>query len=1139
MRQTLIGLFSLCILLFHTTGLSAQTGTAVSVLNQKGKTAYKQANYIQAEAFFTQALEKQPDGVRAGRSDDYPATLHGLGWVYFKKGRYAEADSLLREALRLRQERSGTESIEYAESLHSLATLLHGMQQYENVEEMLQKAIALRKKKLGAAHPDYAESLNSLGMFYTYTGAYKKAEPLLRKAAGIYAAACGEMSLEYANALFITGTYRLYTNDYAGAEEAYSTYINITRTLLGKNHPDYAEALLCMSTLKSYMGKYEASKALLLQARPIIETLEKTHPACVIWLLNMGGIYYQLSDYEKAEPLLREARVVSRRVFGEKHQYYFNTLNMLALLYQKTGHNEQAETMMLQSLKLRKEVYGELHQSVSMIIGNLAILYFGMGNYDRAETLTQDALAIAKATIGEATVEYGTKLLYLSLIYQKRGDLSQAFTAAEKAASILKKAAGEEHPLYLSALTTMASAVQWDAEVEQEVENIYLEVLKIQKKVLGESHRNYLITLNNLASFYENKGEGEKATLLYLQVLNGFGKNTPEYAKFLGNLGLNRLKQQDYIAAKPLFFEAFDVIKKEVQRNFLFLSEQERALFWDTWSYYLQFFQAFARQYQDQNPELPGFAYDCELFSRSLLLNSSLHMQQSILDTKDNKQIALWNTLNELKAAMIRLEDGIMKIYGLSSSAQLHEYLSNSDNAELKDMAKYISDQKDYINQQEKTFYAASAAYRTQQKALTIRWKDIQNELDSGEIAIEFIHPYTLDFEHPELTDTFYCALLIRPGAPRPEMLTLCTESELRTALQQSMSPHPSDALYTTLWQPLASRLRDCKHIYLAPTGLLHNLSFAAIRKGDRYVSDDHTIHYLLSTKDLIALKHKDPHRRIPTHAALFGGADFRMPMHELAKAAPAQNASASTNLTRSMIEQMDASRGQGFDYLPGSKKEVQQIAALLDGLRWRTDIYTDAHATETHFKSIAATQSAPSPGLIHLSTHGFYFPQPPVRELAPEPLLSVDSEQNAYRLSGHALMRSGLVFSGANRAWTGGASDDDTDDGILTAYEVSQMNLPNTELAVLSACETGRGDIHTGEGIYGLQRAFRLAGVRNLIVSLRKVPDKETVELMTAFYTQWAKGVPIHEAFTHAQRQMRHTYPDAPEKWAGFVMIE
>jgi CHAT domain-containing protein len=172
------------------------------------------------------------------------------------------------------------------------------------------------------------------------------------------------------------------------------------------------------------------------------------------------------------------------------------------------------------------------------------------------------------------------------------------------------------------------------------------------------------------------------------------------------------------------------------------------------------------------------------------------------------------------------------------------------------------------------------------------------------------------------------------------------------------------------------------------------------------------------------------------------------------------------------------------------------------------------------------------SPDILHIATHGFFFPDP--EQNADNRL----GEDNALRWSDNPLLRSGLALASANAAWTGQSAPGRFEDGIATAYEISHINLSNTKLAVLSACQTGLGDIKGSEGVYGLQRAFKMAGVDYLLVSLWQVPDQETAEFMEAFYSAWLGGKTIHQAFAKAQKKMRKKYRDV-YKWGAWVLVE
>jgi CHAT domain-containing protein len=222
--------------------------------------------------------------------------------------------------------------------------------------------------------------------------------------------------------------------------------------------------------------------------------------------------------------------------------------------------------------------------------------------------------------------------------------------------------------------------------------------------------------------------------------------------------------------------------------------------------------------------------------------------------------------------------------------------------------------------------------------------------------------------------------------------------------------------------------------------------------------------------------------------------------------------------------------RGDNWNYLRWTEVEISTAAAIMEGKGIAPTVKKGAEATEESFKAMG--EGGPSPRILHVATHGFFFPDPKEGKSG--------GEEKVFKVSDNPMIRSGLVLAGGNQAWkTGKPARPDLEDGILTAYEISQMNLSNTELVVLSACETGLGDLVGNEGVYGLQRAFKIAGARYLIMSLWQVPDFQTQVFMTAFYKHWLEGkMAIPDAFRTTQSELKAKYGDA-FKWAGFVLVE
>jgi CHAT domain-containing protein len=223
------------------------------------------------------------------------------------------------------------------------------------------------------------------------------------------------------------------------------------------------------------------------------------------------------------------------------------------------------------------------------------------------------------------------------------------------------------------------------------------------------------------------------------------------------------------------------------------------------------------------------------------------------------------------------------------------------------------------------------------------------------------------------------------------------------------------------------------------------------------------------------------------------------------------------------------------WNYLAGTKKEVDQIKNKSQQNGFSSTVINGPHASE---ESIKLLDGRATPFVLHLATHGFFFPDPKTDIL--EDNIKLTSEMNKskiFKTSDDPMMRSGLLFAGANNYWGKTIDNLTTDDGILTANEISNLDLSACQLVVLSACETGLGDIKGSEGVFGLQRAFKMAGVKNIIMSLWKVPDTQTAELFTIFYSECFEGKSIYEAFQTAQIKMKSKY--SPYYWAGFVLLE
>lgn len=381
-------------------------------------------------------------------------------------------------------------------------------------------------------------------------------------------------------------------------------------------------------------------------------------------------------------------------------------------------------------------------------------------------------------------------------------------------------------------------------------------------------------------------------------------------------------------------------------------------------------------------------------------------------------------------------------------------------------------------------------------------------------------------------------AYIVKKNYNNPIVIKLFEEKQLSKILKSSMEPNQlylsrgskasnvgnkldSKALYNLIWKPIEQYLEGINTIYFSPAGLLHNISFASINNEGRFLVNRYNLNQLSSTYEIV----DDFEQPSLNNILLMGGIEYD---YEENLNQEKENSNYSADLMS-----IETKRGEGdkWGYLPGTLEEINNLNKLFSDNNKTTNILKGVEAKESAFKKLSAS----SPNILHIATHGFFFE----KKKENKELINFSSKESKFRIADNPLKRSGILLSGANYAWLNGNNPYEIDNGILTAEEISNLDLSNTDMVVLSACETGLGDIDGSEGVYGLQRAFKMAGVDLIVMSLWEVPDKETAEFMYSFYTNWLEGVKVREAFNSTQRTMSNKYKDNPEKWAAFVLFE
>ncbi len=409
---------------------------------------------------------------------------------------------------------------------------------------------------------------------------------------------------------------------------------------------------------------------------------------------------------------------------------------------------------------------------------------------------------------------------------------------------------------------------------------------------------------------------------------------------------------------------------------------------------------------------------------------------------------------------------------------------------------------------------------QTKEDAYSQNWTDVRNALKKGEVAIEF------SIASNEKEGDIYLANIISSDSNYPQSIRLCSENRLSTI----KDIYKTTEAYNILWKPIETFVKDKKKIYFSPIGKLYQIGIEHLPVGTsgKTFSEIYEVSRLSSTRELIK---KDSLKNGYNNAVLFGGIEY-----DVRNASHSETAMAQDVDNVSFKDQIDLSelrKRAGFEYLPATKEEVEQISSLLKTARKNYSIHLGAEATEQVVKGLDGENI----GILHIATHGFNI-QSTRNRLG----RIVSSDDSHSTFEEQSLSRSGLLFAGAyNTVQNYQKKADKKDDGILTAKEISRINLASVDMVVLSACETGLGTI-SNEGIYGLQRGLKRAGAGCIVMSLWKVDDDATSLFMTSFYKFLTEGLTKQQSFVLAQNAVKSEstgkYKD-PEYWAAFVMLD
>ena len=791
-------------------------------------------------------------------------------------------------------------------------------------------------------------------------------------------------------------------------------------------------------------------------------------------IANQGLLYASMGRYTQAEALTQEALQMRKEKFGENNVSSAVSLNNYGVLKYNLARYNEAEVDFETTLNILKTNKLEAAMPYAIVLNNQAMLFQEIGRYPEAEESLKKALSISGKLQSKKEVNHLRFQSNLALLYQQMGKYNEA----EAIYLSMEKKLGKGNPDYASMLLNQ-SALYMAMGKEDKVEELLKRAAAIYKTNFSEESPAYATAMSDLGNFYRYKErykEAENPLEKAVQIREAtLGKNHPLYVQSIEDVAILNWKRKSWDHAWNMYRTAMDKSLEFVNTYFPPMSESEKTKYWDVLSPRFQRFYNFALEASVENPAIVQELYDYHIATKALLLNSTNKVKQSILASKDAALIKDYLAWLDQKETLARL-------YAYSKEELKTQKIN------LDSLARATNGLEKKLSQRSTDF---SSGYSTNK----ITYTQIRDILLETEAVVEVIRVQKFDQRFTE--DSRYVALVLTRQNDVPKMVLLENGQQLETryfkfyrnAIQQHIK---DDHSYPQFWSSIDTELAGKKTLYLSLDGVYNQLNIATFKNptGD-YVVSKYDMVILGNSKDLIAIKKKKARTSKKT-ATLVGFPDY----------GPGSVAA-----------------------LPGTKTEIEGVAKILKTSGYQVNQFMQKNATEANLKLIKG------PALLHIATHGYF-------------LKDVDSKGSAFGINienanDNPLLRSGIILAGG-AATVGGSripNLQSNDNGILTAYEAMSLNLEGTDLVILSACETGLGDVKAGEGVYGLQRAFLVAGADALIMSLWKVDDAATQMLMTNFYQNWAKLGNKQKAFKQAQLQLMAKYKD-PHYWGAFVMM-
>lgn len=1011
-----------------------------------------------------------------------------------------EAESVLTEMLTLQKELLGENSPEYHLILLKKAEFL--IKYSNNIEQIAQiKTESFDKivePQITNTNNFYAQYLNTFAKYYELKENFDLAKKIYNKAEKSVEDRYSNTDIRFAYELSKFSSVLIKLGEYSQADTILKTALKIAKEQHTQDDAKVIEIYQNVATLLNTMGDYDKAKSLLNKAFNASNRIKKQGVLMVAESADeLAKLYLLTERYSDADDLLNDAIALKESKLGLDNKDLISTLYLMGKVKLILGDYAESEKNITRALDISNKVFNDtsLYATEGLLL--LKELYVSIGDYQKAEQTAKKVYSIQKRVLGVSNVQTAQTGIDIAMIklQRKNAPLAEIEKLLIKNGDLIKKGIGTNNPIYQSYLGSLAKYY------------IHTNASKKADTLLAQENQYWTdkFTKNNIhsAEIWLERGEiavkldkisdaesyFEKSKSVYENI---FGTNHPDYVNATSKLAEIQFIKGDLKKAINTLDETTEKYLTFTKIHFPTLSFREKSKYWNKIKGDFEFYNTLVMKYKDEKPSLISEVYNNVINTKALLLSSTIRMKHRIISSGDTVLINKFNQWVDLKE-------------NLTSAISFNSNQQQEMGINVKDMEKQLESLEKELSERSEDF-----AENELNKDIT--WKDVKNALKPNEYAIEIIR--FRNFNKAFTDSVIYAALIVSPETKsQPEVVIIPNGSQLERKYIKYFTNairfnNDDKYSYDMFWKSIKSKIPDGATIYLSADGVYNQLNMEMLKNHEgKYVIDLNSFTLVSNTKELairaqaekLAAKHKVK--------AIVSGIAIKNTEFVIC-ANPQFYEDASEDKAKQSVSQLE-----------GAENEAHDIEEICKNNKIQVKILVGDKAEEATLKELK------SPKLLHFATHA-YFNQEEI------------DENNENEFATNPMLNSGLLLANA------GDLLDDTENsnvnsksGVLTAYEASSMSLDNTDVVIMSACETGLGQIQVGEGVAGLQRAFQEAGAKTVVMTLFKVNDNVTRKFMKIFYSKWLTGTDKRVAFAETKREIKKEFPQ-PIYWGSFVMI-